>query len=368
MRQLKRIALALLAALALTALAGTSSASATTLEIGGVAQNKEVAFETTIASGSSLLLTDTGGTALNTCKDSTIKGHTAEPFTSKEGTPISGPLTTLSWSGCTEGTPTVDSMGTLSVERIGTTTNGTVRSNGTKITTPSFFGNLTCTTSNTDIGTLTGVKSGKATLDINAVLSCTVISTAKWSGTYTVTTPEGLGVTDEAAPPPETTLEVGGVAQNKEVKTIASIASGSSWLLTDTAGFAANTCTASTLEGHTESPFTGTTVSGPVTSLSFSSCTEGNPTVESLGTLSVERIGTTTNGTVRSNGAKIKVPSFFGNLTCTTSNTDIGTLTGVASGKAKLDLSAVLSCTVLSTAKLSGTYTVTTPEGLGVTS
>jgi hypothetical protein len=88
-------------------------------------------------------------------------------------------------------------MGTLSFERIGTTTNGTVRWNGAKITTDTVFGTITCTTNNTDIGTLTGVASttAHAKLDFNAVVPCTGIVSAKWSGTYTVTSPTGLGVT-----------------------------------------------------------------------------------------------------------------------------------------------------------------------------
>ena len=50
---------------------------------------------------------------------------------------------------------------------------------------PSPFGTLTCTTSNTDIGTLTGVKEGNATMDINAVLNCgAFLPSAKWEGTY----------------------------------------------------------------------------------------------------------------------------------------------------------------------------------------
>jgi hypothetical protein len=103
--------------------------------------------------------------------------------------------------------------------------------------------------------------------------------------------------------------------------------------------------------------------------MSFSKCTEGSVIVDAAGTLSVERIAGTTNGTVRSNGAKVTVPSPLGSLTCTTSNTDIGTLTGVASGKARMDVNAVLNCGFfLPSAKWEGSYVVTSPEGLGVTS
>jgi hypothetical protein len=72
-----------------------------------------------------------------------------------------------------------------------------VRSIGAKITSPSPFGALTCVTAaspGTDIGVITGVASGNATEDINAVLNCGII-TAKLTGTYVTTSPGGLGIT-----------------------------------------------------------------------------------------------------------------------------------------------------------------------------
>lgn len=138
-------------------------------------------------------------------------------------------------------------------------------------------------------------------------------------------------------------------------------------LLTDTGNVAANTWAVAPLVMKT-STFTGTTVGGSITGMSFTTGTEGNVTVDTAGSFSIERIGTTTNGTLRWSGSKLTIPSFFGPLTCTTSNTDIGTLSGVAAGNAKVIVNAVLPCTVIGTAKLSGTYTVTNPLGLGVTS
>jgi hypothetical protein len=190
MKFTKILGVAAAAALALMAFASTASA-ATTLEIEGVTQNKEVAIEATIASGGSVLLADTFGVSQNTCTASTVKGHTVTPFT---GTTVGGPITTLGWTGCSQGNPTVHKPGTLSVEEKAGTTNGTVRSSGAEVTVPTPFGTITCTTSNTDLGTLNGVKTGNATLTINAVLSCTGVGTAKWTGTYTVTSPKGLGV------------------------------------------------------------------------------------------------------------------------------------------------------------------------------
>jgi hypothetical protein len=163
-------------------------------------------------------------------------------------------------------------------------------------------------------------------------------------------------------------LEVGGAAKNESVALKASLKSGTSSLLADTSGFFANTCTSSTVEGKTEGSFTGSSVGGKVSALSFSSCKEGNPTVDAAGSLSVSWISGTTNGTVSSSNAKVTVPSAFGTLTCTTpeAGTDLGTLTGVASGTATMDVNAVLACGAID-AKWTGTYTVTSPEGLGVT-
>jgi hypothetical protein len=69
-----------------------------------------------------------------------------------------------------------------------------VTSSGAEVTTGSPFGTLNCKTeAGTHLGTLTGVKEGNATMDINAALFCGGIS-SKWEATYTVTSPSGLGV------------------------------------------------------------------------------------------------------------------------------------------------------------------------------
>jgi len=189
MKFTKILGVVAVAALALMAFAST--ASATTLESNGVKQTGVVSIESTLKSGTSALLSDTFGAFANTCTVSTVKGKDS---TSQTGTTVSGPVESLSWSSCKEGNPTVDAAGSLSVENIAGTTNGTVRSIGAKVTVPSAFGTLTCTTAaspGTDLGTLTGVASGTATMDINAVLSCGI--TAKWTGTYTVTSgPNGV--------------------------------------------------------------------------------------------------------------------------------------------------------------------------------
>jgi hypothetical protein len=113
------------------------------------------------------------------------------------GDSLTGPLTEgangLKFSNCTREPVTVHKSGELHITWT-SGTNGTVTSSGAEVTTGSPFGTINCKTGEgTHLGTLTGVAAGKATMDINAVLSCSGIS-SKWEATYTVTSPEGLGV------------------------------------------------------------------------------------------------------------------------------------------------------------------------------
>jgi hypothetical protein len=193
MKFTKILGVVAVAALALMAFAST--ASATTLEVGGVKQSGSVAIKSSLKSGTSALLADTAGFFANTCTASAVEGSTS----TTTGTTVSGPISALSFTSCATEPVTVDTKGSLSVENIAGTTNGTVRSIGAKVTVPSPFGLLTCVTAaapGTDIGTLTGTgnSASHATMDINAALNCGSI-TAKWTGTYTVTSPTGLGVT-----------------------------------------------------------------------------------------------------------------------------------------------------------------------------
>ena len=71
-----------------------------------------------------------------------------------------------------------------------------------------------------------------------------------------------------------TILEVGGTAKNESTEITASLASGTSTTLKTTGGLFANTCTESHANGSTESPYSGFTVGGPLSSLSFGECSE----------------------------------------------------------------------------------------------
>ena len=202
MKYLKMLGLAAVAAMALTAFTA-GSASATTLEVGGVSKNATVTIEASLKSGNSAVLKDTEGFSSNTCTSSIVHGSTTSSTTkgvtthnSFTGEELTGPLTAeeggLKFSGCAREVK-VHKSGTLHIKWT-SGTNGTVSSSGAEVTTGSLFGTLNCKTgTGTHLGTLTGVSAGNATMDINATLSCSGIS-AKWEATYVVTSPAGLGV------------------------------------------------------------------------------------------------------------------------------------------------------------------------------
>jgi hypothetical protein len=190
MKLTKMLGSVVVAAMALMSLAGT--ASATTLEINGAKKNEAVAIKASLKTGTSSLLITTDGFFVNTCVSSAVEGKTEGSFT---GTTVGGKVN-LGFGLCTEALVTTDIGGTLTFENIAGTTDATVRSTGTRVTWPSPFGTVNCTTNNTDLGRLTGVASGNATWDVNAVLNCGFFSpSTKWEATYTVTTPTGFGVT-----------------------------------------------------------------------------------------------------------------------------------------------------------------------------
>lgn len=190
MTHLKMLGLAAVAAIALMASAA-GSASATTLEVGRVTQNSSVSVSAE-AVFSSAIIARTDGSLANACCFNSLGWVTFGPYT---GTSVTGPVTILSFTGC-ERTVTVHKSGTLHVERIFGSTDGTVSSSGAEITVGSPFGTLNCKTgSGVDIGRLTGKASGNAEIDISAVLNCGfLVPSATWKGSLRVTSPAGLGV------------------------------------------------------------------------------------------------------------------------------------------------------------------------------
>jgi hypothetical protein len=185
MKYLKHVMLVITA---LAALVGANSASATTLEVGGVTQNKSVGMVMTLRSGTSTILKDTSGFSANTCTTSELSGSTASPFS---GATVTEAVSAWVFNNCSSPV-TVHKNGTLHFAYT-SGTNGMVSSSGAEWTVDGPFGYLPCVTGNgTTLGALTGSKEGHATMDWNAVINCGI--SARWTATYTVTSPTGLGV------------------------------------------------------------------------------------------------------------------------------------------------------------------------------
>jgi hypothetical protein len=194
MKYLKMLGLAAVAAAALMAFVGAGTASATTLEVGGVVKNSALAIEGSLKTGTSALLKDEFGTTTDTCTVSGVKGNTEKDESGDfSGPSVGGKLLKkeeggLTFSSCTH-TTTVIAPGSLFVTWT-SGTNGTVKSSGAEVTVQStFFGaSAVCKTGEgTNVGTLTGVSSGSATIDISAKINCGILGTASWTGTYVTT-------------------------------------------------------------------------------------------------------------------------------------------------------------------------------------
>jgi hypothetical protein len=200
MKYLKMLGLAAVAAMALMAFVGAGTASATTLEVGGVKQTGAVAIEASLKAGTSAILKDTNNATVDTCTGSTAKGSTVTPFT---GATVTGPLNAvggLTFTGCSHTTHVIK-PGTLHIAWT-SGTNGTVSSSGAEVTIVSTVFGASCTAKTgigTTIGTLTGATtagnpSAHAIMDINGVIPMGICGDAVWTGTYTVTSPTDLGV------------------------------------------------------------------------------------------------------------------------------------------------------------------------------
>ncbi|MGN6276242.1 MAG: hypothetical protein ACTHNP_09990 [Solirubrobacterales bacterium] len=201
MRHLKMLGLALVAATALMAISGAGAASATRLckaaeATCSAAKTYPAGTEiiTSLERETSNLLRDTSSSNRNECTGSEVKSKTEN----ETGATISGPITSLTFTGCTN-TTNVTANGSIEISHISGTNNGTVTLKNTKVRL-SIFG-VFCiygAGSGTDIGTLTG--GAMATLDINAVVNLIeggffCPTTQVWEGKHTVTSPEPLFVT-----------------------------------------------------------------------------------------------------------------------------------------------------------------------------
>jgi hypothetical protein len=185
MKYVKMLGLAAVAAMALMAFLGASSASATVLcktntDPCGAGWIYSGPLVTSLQNGTSVLKS-TGGSLEDTCTTSEVTGSVSE-------SEASGTVTGLTFTGCSKPTSVVNQDGTLTLE------GNTLKATGFEVTVEAVSG-VSCVYSantGTTLGTFTG--GNPATTTINAVVnkksgSFLCPSDSKWEGTYVVTTP-----------------------------------------------------------------------------------------------------------------------------------------------------------------------------------
>jgi hypothetical protein len=222
MKYVKMLGLAAVAAAALMAFVGASSASATVLCTTPPVKNAAGTENATcpegwaVPAGSEIHAvseieepTLTGGEILTVhCPESTVKGKTENEGSATET--VKGPIEVLTFGpeakcNCKV---VVVKPGSLEIHWIKDTTNGTLTSSGATVTIncSTIFGTIHCNfvTENTDIGTLTstGTTGGTPTLDVTAsipqeVTSSLCPSEGVWHAKYSVTTPMEFWVANE---------------------------------------------------------------------------------------------------------------------------------------------------------------------------
>jgi hypothetical protein len=210
MKYLKMLALAAVAAGALMAFIGASTASAavicsTTKDPCPEGQKWPAGTVLNFTAISSLLLKETGasGATLDTCSGGTMKGKLTNA--GGAGAAATGPVETLDWTGCSLPTKTLKTAN-LEVKKIAGTSNGTIVADGKFEVTINtvFFGScIYGVTPGVSLGDLTEGKGQSATtggepaiLHLNSILEITIENgicppTANLTGTYQLTEPVG---------------------------------------------------------------------------------------------------------------------------------------------------------------------------------
>jgi hypothetical protein len=206
MSHIKTLGLAALAAMALMALTGTGTASATVLC--STAANPcgasstygaGTTIEASLDPGTTAMLSTTGGSIENTCTQSTVKGNSGTTGGSSET--IWGTVSQehLTFGGCTNPT-SVDAGGELEVHWLSGTHNGTLTAKNFSVTVKmaNFLDCFYTVGESTDLGVVTG--GSMATVDVHAVIELDkrteshflCAKTVIWDAKYTVTSPEPL--------------------------------------------------------------------------------------------------------------------------------------------------------------------------------
>jgi hypothetical protein len=196
MKHVKQLALVAIGTFALVAFLGAGTAAGTTLSktTSPAADPFEAGTElaASLKSGSSLLFKDKNGTTTSTCTGSELKANTEAA-----GTTVTAPISSYALTGCSHTTDLIK-PGKLHIAW-SSGTNGTITWSGAEMLIKSTPFGITATciiAEGVPFGTLTGAKTSSehATLDLEAKFNCGALGSSTWTGTYTVTSPTGLGV------------------------------------------------------------------------------------------------------------------------------------------------------------------------------
>jgi hypothetical protein len=192
MKYVKMLGLAAVAAMALMAFLGASSASATVLcktatNPCGAGWVYTGALEGSLTSGSSAVLESTGENPLieDTCTVSVVKGEVTKD--GGAGVNASGPVNSVSFEKCTNTTTVLNGTGTLELE------GSVVKAKGFEVTVNAGVSCIYSAGTGTTLGTFVGGNPAK--IVVNAVVnksggSFLCPSDSKWTAEYTIT---GLG-------------------------------------------------------------------------------------------------------------------------------------------------------------------------------
>ena len=141
-------------------------------------------------------LTDSSGNVIATCTGGTVKGAINNEGGATET--VSGNISELTWTGCSQTTDTV-ANGSLEIHWIEGTHNGTVTGKGSQVTVQIFGVSCTYGTGNgTHLGTLTGGTAPVLTISTTVTKTAGGFlcpGTAGWDAEYIVTEPHALFVT-----------------------------------------------------------------------------------------------------------------------------------------------------------------------------
>jgi hypothetical protein len=195
MSYLRRFGLAVLLALVVSAVLGVGSASATALYSGATKLGAGTTVKSSLAGTSTL--TTTEGTVLDTCAGGESSGSTSNAGGAAETIKIT--ILTIEERVCTFHTTWIISHIAWEIHWT-SGLNGTLTGSGGELTiNTGLFGSCVFTLgTGTTLGTVTGSTTGNATIDLNSILTrktglCP--ATAKWVGTWKITSPSLLHVT-----------------------------------------------------------------------------------------------------------------------------------------------------------------------------